>query len=68
MGEIKIKLPEDLTEEQKKKGITVTEEQRKKLMSFSCPGDIEPRSSGCMLILIIPLIISITMVCLINFK
>ena len=55
-------------EEQKKKGITVTEEQRKKLMSFSCPGDIEPRSSGCMLILIIPLIISITMGCLINFK
>ena len=28
----------------------------------------EPRRSGCMLVLIIPLIISITMVCLINFK
>ena len=46
MGEIKIKLPEDLTE-----------------------GEIkEPRRSGCMLFLIIPLIISIAMVCLINFK
>lgn len=53
-----------MMEEQKKRGMT--EEQRKKLMSF--PGDIEPRRSGCMLVLIIPLIISITMVCLINLK
>ena len=28
----------------------------------------EPRRSGCMLFLIIPLIISITIACLINFK
>ena len=52
MGEIK--LPEDLTEEQKKK-----------LMGGPF---YKSRRSGCMLFLIIPLIISITMVCLINFK
>ena len=56
----------NMAEELKKKGMT--EEQRKKLMSFSCPGDIEPRRSGCMLVLIIPLIISITMACLVIFK
>ena len=53
-----------MMEEQKKRGLT--EEQRKKLFEG---GDIleEPRRSDCMLVLIIPLIISITMVCLINF-
>ena len=45
----------------------MTEEQRKKLFEG---GDIleEPRRSGCMLVLIIPLIISITMACLVIFK
>ena len=57
---VKIKLPEDL----------LTEEEKKELQQAVLQGgQIEkPRRSGCMIILIIPLIISITMVCLINFK
>ena len=56
MGEIK--LPEDLTEEQKKE-----------LQQALHGGPFrESRRSGCMLVLIIPLIISITIACLINFK
>jgi len=55
---VEIKLPEDLTEE-----------QEKELQQVLYGGPIEkPRHSGCMLVLIIPLINSITMFCLINFK
>ena len=52
MGEIK--LPEILPEEEKKK-----------LMGGPF---YKSRRSGCMLVFIIPLIISITIACLINFK
>lgn len=57
---VKIKLPENL----------LTEEEKKELQQAVLQGgQIEKtRRSGCMIILIIPLIISITMVCLINFK
>ena len=58
MGEIKIKLPEELK---------LTEEEKEKIIMRGGPF-YESRRSGCMLVLIIPLIISITMVCLINFK
>ena len=52
MGEIKF--PEDLTEEEKKK-----------IMGGPF---YEPRRSGCMLVFIIPLIIPITIACLVIFK
>ncbi len=45
----------------------LTEEEKKKIVMMGGPF-YESRRSGCMLVLIIPLIISITMVCLINFK
>lgn len=50
MGEIKIKLPEELTEEEKEK-----------IRMMGGPFR-EPRRSGCMLILILPLILSLTMI------
>ena len=50
----------------------LTEEQKEKMLeafnNIGYTGCIRKRHSGCMLVLIIPLIISITMVCLINFK
>lgn len=52
MGEIKIKLPEDLPEEEKKR-----------MMGGPFR---ESRRSGCMLILILPLILSLTMIFLIS--
>ncbi len=61
MGEIK--LPEDLTEEEKKK---IEEDINNNIGQLS--GCIKSPRSGCMLVFIIPLIISITIACLINFK
>ena len=66
-----------MMEEQKKRGMT--EEEKKKIQKWIEEeiannndgirmGGIEPRRSGCMLVLIIPLIISITMACLVIFK
>jgi len=52
---------ENLTEEEKEKIIEACR-------NIGYTGCIRKRRSGCMLVLIVPLIISITMVCLINFK
>ena len=62
--------------EQKKRGMT--EEEKKKIQKWieeeiannndgPRMGGIEPRRSGCMLILILPLILSLTMIFLISF-
>jgi hypothetical protein len=56
MGEIKIKLPEELK---------LTEEEKEKIIMMGGPFR-EPRRSGCMLILILPLILSLTMIFLIS--
>lgn len=62
-----------MMEEQKKRGMT--EEEKKKIQKWieeeianGYTGCIRKRRSGCMLVLIIPLIISITMACLVIFK
>lgn len=52
--------------------LNLTEEEKKKIEedinNYGLSGCIKSPRSGCMLFLIIPLIISITMVCLTNFK
>lgn len=58
----KIELRNNISEKELKTLRTFIEDHR------TWTGSIKSRRSGCMLILIIPLIISITMVCLINFK
>jgi|GEM_PF-1717341 len=64
MAKIKIDFDKlNLTEEEKKK---IEEDINNNIGQLS--GCIKSPRSGCMLVLIIPLIISITMVCLINFK
>ena len=64
MAKIKIDFDKlNLTEEEKKK---IEEQLNNNIGQLS--GCIKSSRSGCMLVLIIPLIISITMVCLINFK
>lgn len=63
MAKIKIDFDKlNLTEEEKKK---IEEDINNNIGQLS--GCIKSHRSGCMLVLIIPLIISITMVCLINF-
>lgn len=60
----------DLTEEQRKKFLGMIEkelEAKKTDVILGGPFE-ESRRSSCMLVLIIPLIISITIACLINFK
>jgi len=64
MAKIKIDFDKlNLTEEEKKK---IEEDINNNIGQLA--GRIKSPRSGCMLVLIIPLIISITMVCLINFK
>lgn len=64
MAKIKIDFDKlNFTEEEKKK---IEEHLNNNIGQLS--GCIKSSRSGCMLVLIIPLIISITMVCLINFK
>ena len=53
MSEINIKSPEDLTEKELKK-------LQKAIEESTLSGRIESRLSGCMLILILPLIFSLT--------
>ena len=60
MGEIK--LPEDLLTEEEKKQLRKTIEETRGTM-----GGIPSHRSGCMLILILPLILSLTMIFLISF-
>lgn len=59
MSEINIKSPEDLTEKELKK-------LQKAIEESTLSGRIESRRSGCMLILILPLILSLTMIFLIS--
>lgn len=64
MAKIKIDFDKlNLTEEEKKK---IEEDINNNIGQLA--GCIKSPRSGCMLVLIIPLIISITMLCLINFK
>lgn len=58
---VEIKLPENLLTEEKKKRL------QKVIEESTLSGRIEPRRSGCMLILILPLILSLTMIFLISF-
>lgn len=55
MSEINIKSPEDLTEKELKK-------LQKAIEESTLSGRIESRLSGCMLILILPLIFSLTII------
>lgn len=64
MAKIKIDFDKlNLTEEEKKK---IEEDINNNIGQLS--GCIKSPRSGCMLVFIIPLIISITIACLINFK
>lgn len=52
--QVNIKIPNNIPEEDKKK--------LKELIEGDVMGEIEPRRSGCMLILILPLIFSLTII------